>query len=95
MANRVRIKDEERARIVLSRERDIDKRLAEKERIDSQLEMYMRKSAEITGEMRLVDNSYRGKRRVPVRSGKLICATLAAIFVFVGVLVLIKLFAGG
>ena len=94
MARRVRIRDEERARIVLSRERDIERRLEEKERIDAQLEMYMRQYAEITGEKKLVDNSYRGRRRVPVRSGKLICATLAAIFVFVGVLVAIKMFGG-
>lgn len=94
MAKRVTIKDEERARIVLSKERDIDRRLFEKERIDSQLEVYMREYAALTGEKRLIDNSYRGKRRVPVRTGKLIAITLASIFAFVGVLVLIKLFLG-
>ena len=51
------IKSERRARIVLSRERDIERKLDEKERINLQLEEYMKQYAALTGENRVLSDA--------------------------------------
>ena len=55
------VNSESRARIVLSRERDIERKLNEKERITLQLEEYIKHYADLTGEDRVVDSSLRRK----------------------------------
>ncbi len=77
MARKIRIKDEERARIVLSRERDVEKLLDEKEKINQQLEMYMEQYAALTGETRVANAKYRGRGS---RAG-----SLKALFITLGV----------
>ena len=90
MARKVRIKDEERSRIVLSREKDIERLHDERERINQQLEMYMKQYADLTGEKRIAKNNYRatGYNR---RSLKITLITLAAIVAVVGAFVVYKL----
>ena len=79
MAKRVTIKDEERARIVLSKERDIDRRLFEKERIDSQLEAYMREYAALgDNTTNSLDSRYWG----PVRQFNIIGPACFALWPF-------------
>jgi hypothetical protein len=92
MARKVRIKDEERSRIVLSREKDIERLHDERERINQQLEMYMKQYADLTGEKRLANNSYRDSARKS-RSLKITLITLAAIVLVVGAFVVYKLLA--
>lgn len=89
---KMRIRNEDRARIVLSRERDIERKLDEKEKINLQLEEYMKQYAKITGEKKVADDLYRGRKtnKVP---WKLILITAAVIVVLVGGLVAYKLLA--
>ena len=62
------IKAESRARIVLSRERDIERKLDEKERITLELEEYMKQYAALTGETKVLSPEVkRVKRRRKAR----------------------------
>ena len=90
MARKVRIKDEERSRIVLSREKDIEKLQDERERINQQLEMYMKQYADLTGEKRLAKNNYR-PTSYKKRSLKITLITLAVIAAVIGALVVYKI----
>ncbi len=90
MARKVRIKDEERSRIVLSRERDVERLLDEKERINQQLEAYMKQYAELTGDKRIAQNNYRATHHNR-RALKIALITLGVIVVAVGAFVAYKL----
>ena len=90
MARKVRIKDEERSRIVLSREKDIERLHDERELINQKLEMYMKQYADITGEKRIAKNNYRDSH-YKSRSLKITLITLATIVVVVGAFVAYKL----
>lgn len=48
------VRSESRARIILSRERDVEKKLDEKERITLELEEYMKQYAALTGEKKVL-----------------------------------------
>lgn len=90
MARKVRIKDEERSRIVLSRERDVERLLDEKERINQQLEAYMKQYAELTGDKRLSQNNYRATHHNR-RALKIALVTLGVIVIAVGAFIAYKL----
>ena len=51
------VRSASRARIILSRERDIEKKLDEKERITLELEEYMKQYAALTGENRVLSDA--------------------------------------
>ena len=48
------VRSESRARIILSRERDVERKLDEKERITLELEEYMKQYAALTGEKKVL-----------------------------------------
>ena len=78
------IKSERRARIVLSRERDIERKLDEKERINLQLEEYMKQYAALTGETKVI--SPEARRRMRRRKARLV-AILVAFAAIAGIVV--------
>lgn len=90
MARKFRIKDEERSRIVLSRERDVERLLDEKERINQQLEIYMKQYADLTGDKRVAKANYRASHHKR-RALKITLITLAVIVVALGALVAYEL----
>ena len=57
------VRNEDRARIVLSRERDIERKLDEKERITLQLEEYMKQYAALTGVEKVLSHEIKMKKR--------------------------------
>ena len=57
------VRNEARARIVLSRERDIERKLDEKERITLQLEEYMKQYAALTGVEKVLSREIKMKKR--------------------------------
>lgn len=74
------IKSERRARIVLSRERDIERKLDEKERINLQLEEYMKQYAALTGENRVLSDATKKRGK----AFKALLITLGIIIVVAG-----------
>ena len=74
------IKSERRARIVLSRERDIERKLDEKERINLQLEEYMKQYAALTGENRVLSDATKKRGK----TFKALLITLGIIIVVAG-----------
>lgn len=78
------VRSESRARINLSRERDIEKKLDEKERITLELEEYMKQYAALTGEKKVL--STEGIKRTRRRRVRLV-ALLLALAAIAGVVV--------
>ncbi|MBR5242582.1 MAG: hypothetical protein IKV20_05525 [Clostridia bacterium] len=78
------VRSESRARIILSRERDIEKKLDEKERITLELEEYMKQYAALTGETKVISPEVR--RRMRRRKARLV-AILVAFAAIAGVVV--------
>ena len=78
------VRSESRARIILSRERDIEKKLDEKERITLELEEYMKQYAALTGETKVI--SPEARRRMRRRKARLV-AILVAFAAIAGVVV--------
>ena len=78
------VRSESRARIILSRERDIEKKLDEKERITLELEEYMKQYAALTGETKVISPEVR--RRMRRRKARLV-AILVAFAAIAGIVV--------
>lgn len=78
------VRSESRARIVLSRERDIERKLDEKERITLELEEYMKQYAALTGEKKVLSPEV--IRRMRRRKARLV-ALLLAVVAIAGVVV--------
>ena len=76
------VRSESRARIVLSRERDIERKLDEKERITLELEEYMKQYAALTGEKKVL--SPEARRQIRRRKARII-AIVASVVAIVGV----------
>lgn len=78
------IRSEGRARIILSRERDVEKKLDEKERITLELEEYMKQYAALTGEKKVLSPEL--IKRTRRRRARLV-ALLLALAAIAGVVV--------
>ena len=78
------VRSDSRARIILSRERDIEKKLDEKERITLELEEYMKQYAALTGETKVISPEVR--RRMRRRKARLV-AILVAFAAIAGIVV--------
>ena len=78
------IRSESRARIILSRERDVEKKLDEKERITLELEEYMKQYAALTGEKKVLSPEL--IKRMRRRRARLV-ALLLALAAIAGVVV--------
>lgn len=78
------IRSESRARIILSRERDVERKLDEKERITLELEEYMKQYAALTGEKKVLSPELIKQMR---RRRARIIAIIASVVAIVGVVV--------
>lgn len=78
------VRSESRARIILSRERDVERKLDEKERITLELEEYMKQYAALTGEKKVLSPEV--IKRMRRRRARLI-AFLLALAAIAGVVV--------
>lgn len=78
------VRSESRARIILSRERDVERKLDEKERITLELEEYMKQYAALTGEKKVLSPEV--IKRMRRRRARLV-AFLLALAAIAGVVV--------